>query len=349
MPPKRQQRSPSRVTTKRKKTASASSVVQVQGVVSDATQSLPTIDYDKLALAVIKHSSNKTQEQIATLPEDNTRPAVISLPAESYQDTTPLVSVAGPSSPQLNIPAPNSLSNENPALGDLLDKVFAGEPARSTEMHNFSTNIVSDGIPLASSVPHKLKLKIWNNEFIDFRSLLGTREEPVSLSISTGIIQLHQSPKFKSPINISQWTDAFLLFMAVYIEKYSTEAPHLLKYAHMVREIYQLHGDNAFRSYDEQFRKLRETMNLPWQQPNQELRLRAATLPKTSPGKQSHNQNQPFRVRFCFQFNKGERCNKNPCPFKHSCSQCKGNHPKSKCTGFKPQQQSKSPNTNQNK
>ena len=196
MPPKRQQRSPSRVTTKRKKTASASSVVQVQGVVSDANQSLPTIDYDKLALAVIKHSSNKTQEQIDTLPEDNTRPAVISLPAESYQDTTPLVSVAGPSSPQLNIPAPNSLSNENPALGDLLDKVFAGEPARSTEMHNFSTNIVSDGIPLASSVPHKLKLKIWNNEFIDFRSLLGTREEPVSLSISTGIIQLHQSPKF---------------------------------------------------------------------------------------------------------------------------------------------------------
>lgn len=156
MPPKRQQRSPSRVTTKRKKTASASSVVQVQGVVSDANQSLPTIDYDKLALAVIKHSSNKTQEQIDTLPEDNTRPAVISLPAESYQDTTPLVSVAGPSSPQLNIPAPNSLSNENPALGDLLDKVFAGEPARSTEMHNFSTNIVSDGIPLASSVPHKL-------------------------------------------------------------------------------------------------------------------------------------------------------------------------------------------------
>ena len=51
-------------------------------------------------------------------------------------------------------------------------------------------------------------------------------------------------------------------------------------------------------------------MNLLWQQPIQELRLRAASLPKTSPGKQSQNQNQPFRVRYCFQYYKGERCNK---------------------------------------
>lgn len=45
----------------------------------------------------------------------------------------------------------------------------------------------------------------------------------------------------------------------------------------MVRVIYDLHGDNAFRSYDEQFRMLRELVNIPWQHTIQELRLKATT------------------------------------------------------------------------
>lgn len=49
-------------TTKKKRTAAASSVVQVECDVSDANQSIPSIDYDRLALAIIKHSTHKTQE-----------------------------------------------------------------------------------------------------------------------------------------------------------------------------------------------------------------------------------------------------------------------------------------------
>lgn len=159
--------------------------------------------------------------------------------------------------------------------------------------------------------------------------MLHAREEPLSLTISTGVINLHQTPRYKNPISVSQWTDAFLVFTSVYIEKFPHQAPHLLKYAHMIREIQRLHGDNAFRSYDEQFRKLKESVNVPWQNPIQELRLRAATLPKTY---NKPSQNQSFRGKFCFQYNKGDQCTRNPCSFRHSCMQCKGNHPKSKCT-----------------
>ena len=52
---------------------------------------------------------------------------------------------------------------------------------------------------------------------------------------------------------------------------FSKEAHSLLKYGHMIREMQYLHVDNAFRQYDEQFRKLKETINVPWQIPVQEF------------------------------------------------------------------------------
>ena len=107
---------------------------------------------------------------------------------------------------------------------------------------------------------------------------------------------LHQDSKFKNPISIAYWTDAFLLFFsqAIYLEIYPTEAPHLLKYCHTVRELQRLHGDAAFRTYDERFRKLKESKNVPWQKPISELTLKAATLTKQF---QSRPQNQPCRIK----------------------------------------------------
>jgi hypothetical protein len=53
--------------------------------------------------------------------------------------------------------------------------------------------------------------------------------------------------------------------------------------------LYKLHGDAAWRSYDEAFRKLRESLDLPWQKPVEELQGKAIALAnKPSFG-------QPFR------------------------------------------------------
>lgn len=105
--------------------------------------------------------------------------------------------------------------------------------------------------------------------------MIDSKEEPLSVTISTGVINLHQGQKTKYPIPISlnQWTDAFFIFSL-----FTYEAQNLLKYGHMIREMQYLHGDDAFRQYDEQLRKLKETINVPWQIPVQELRLKVASL-----------------------------------------------------------------------
>ena len=72
-------------------------------------------------------------------------------------------------------------------------------------------------IPLGASVSSKLKA---NHEFIDLTSLLDNREEPLSITISTGVINLHQGQKSKYPIPLSLWTDAFLIFPAIYLVNY---------------------------------------------------------------------------------------------------------------------------------
>ena len=90
-----------------------------------------------------------------------------------------------------------------------------------------------------------------------------------------------------------------------------------------------LHGDQAWRSYDESFRRLKESVNLPWQKTVDEFRIKAATLsskvhrPQSFPSKNSS--------KTCFVYNKGEKCKFYPCNYSHSCSNCKGNHPKAKC------------------
>lgn len=113
-------------------------------------------------------------------------------------------------------------------------------------------------------------------------------------------------------MSIQQWTDAFLIFMGIFIEKYPEQAPHLLKYCYFIREMNKMLGDKAWRIYDENFRMLKETVELPWQKPVEELRIKAASS--------NYQFQQPFRantgnkpIRFCYAFNNGEQCTHNPC------------------------------------
>lgn len=78
--------------------------------------------------------------------------------------------------------------------------------------------------------------------------------------------------KSKTPTLISQWTDAFLIFINIRIQKHTSEAPVLLKYPSFNREIQRLHGDTAWIAYDESFIKLRESIELAWQKAAEELR-----------------------------------------------------------------------------
>lgn len=62
-------------------------------------------------------------------------------------------------------------------------------------------------------------------------------------------------------MSIQQWTDAFLIFMGIFIQKYPEQAPHLLKYCYFIREINKMSGDKDWKIYDENFRMLKETVD----------------------------------------------------------------------------------------
>ena len=97
-------------------------------------------------------------------------------------------------------------------IGALLDQVFLGEPVGS----NQPSFDFKDCIPLGASVSQKLKSKIWNNEYFDFKSLLDNKEEPLSVTITSGVMNFHQGQKSKYPLTLNQWTDAFLIFSDIY-------------------------------------------------------------------------------------------------------------------------------------
>ena len=68
----------------------------------------------------------------------------------------------------------------------------------------------------------------------------------------------------KKIFNIDMWTTAFLRFMAIYTEQFSFEAPQLLKYAEIVRDLARRTQNLSWYTYDQQFRTLRETVQIPW-------------------------------------------------------------------------------------
>lgn len=130
--------------------------------------------------------------------------------------------------------------------------------------------------------------------------------------------------------NMKQWTTVFNTFVTIYTQKYPNEAPGLIKYGSVVREL-------AFQSanwkfYDDNFRQLRQTECLPWDQIHSELYLRAR-LNKSKVGSgprvPSKTNGSPFPKEFCWRSHNGQKCA--GCSFKQQCCQYGNNHPVSRC------------------
>ena len=64
----------------------------------------------------------------------------------------------------------NSAKQAAMPVVSLLDKIFSGE---ASQVDNSVAFRPSDGIPLGATVPMKIKNKIWNNEFIEIKTLLS--------------------------------------------------------------------------------------------------------------------------------------------------------------------------------
>ena len=90
-------------------------------------------------------------------------------------------------------------------------------------------------------------------------------------------------------LSIEMWSSAFIRFTAVYTHKFPLQAPQLMKYMEIVRDIAHRKPGFSFAFYDNKFRKARETSTLPWDSLHTEFWLMAVTF------QSNHVSPQPFR------------------------------------------------------
>ena len=132
--------------------------------------------------------------------------------------------------------------------------------------------ILWEYISLSALAKPSIKADIWANKYVDLGALLSPDQQTSYELVCEQLEpEVDSMPHFKwtqkklRPIRyINQWTDAFNAFTAIYTEKYSLEAPNLMKYMSTVRRIAQKKGDWAM--YDTKFNKLKEMQpQLGWQ------------------------------------------------------------------------------------
>lgn len=143
---------------------------------------------------------------------------------------------------------------------------------------------------------------------------------------------LEPAQKAKPITSIEQWTTAFQIFVGVYTAKFPQEAPALMKYGEVVRDL-AVRGAN-WRYYDSNFRYLRQQKSneFSWGNTHWELWIRSQNF-QVNQSRQMPNDDTkrvPNIPRgYCVKFHLGKFCS--GCYYKHQCPKCGRVHPRIKC------------------
>jgi hypothetical protein len=221
------------------------------------------------------------------------------------------------------------------------------EAQRPDTLPSGLSSYVNFSAPLGALVSQKNKCKIWSNEYVDLLGLLSSKgEEKVTITFSestddrASAISLNQAPMNAKQIkSIEQWTSAFIVFTSIYGQKNPNEAINLCKYMQVIRDTAYKFQGFGWRTYDENFRRLRASNPLPWEQLDIQLFI-FSTAPsnamghnantthssplKGSPGSPTSNigSSNDFPPGFCWPFLKTGSCSYPSCARKHQCPHC---------------------------
>ena len=222
--------------------------------------------------------------------------------------------------------------------------------------------------PAGAHIPLSLKEKIWRGEYVEFSDLLPQNrafvvyQELNKNSCCHGghcCVGNNTRPAVsKNEIHtIGEWTDALLIYMHIYLERFPSECLPLVKYTTIVRQAATRFTTKGAILYDKEFRmKMALYPQKPFNVIDGELYY-SVLIPSvfhtgqrpTFVGKQQFggnfnagesNPKPPFLPAHsannlprgvCWSFNKGG-CNKQNCKFVHKCATCnRTNHPQTKC------------------
>ncbi|MES9879360.1 MAG: hypothetical protein ABW185_00570 [Sedimenticola sp.] len=187
-------------------------------------------------------------------------------------------------------------------------------------------------LSLGALLSDKVKQSIWNNEFVEFSSLLPSakQDNTIQVNLAGTSISVLPSVKEAKTLAIGQWVTAFHIYMDIYVQKHRNEVPGLLVYCELVRDLDRAYGVAAFNYYDRTFRAHRQTQNLPWAAMHSELWIKATTLALAVPSTRTQSLPQTKLPNPCHKFNKGS-CQFPNCRFSHTCSFCGKRHARANC------------------
>ena len=185
-----------------------------------------------------------------------------------------------------------------------------------------------------------MKDKIWNLEYVDLALLLRQNfnfqnEKQNYISLEDGKLVMHPTSKpskVKQIDSIEIWTDAFINYAKVIIERHPLLASDLYSYMSIIRGASTDAPFSRVYMYDQQFR-LRISVNQTrsWSQIDGNLWLRF--IAKGALGSQSVSQQRP-----CYDYNFKKSCFRYNCIYKHTCFKCGGFHPAVICGNFRQMQ-----------
>ena len=144
-----------------------------------------------------------------------------------------------------------------------------------------SDPFISSSLSIDARVSERIRAKIWNQEYVEFGSLLVNPmgQSRFQLTVSNAesgqlpSLCLEPAEKPRKITSIESWLSAFHVFVGVYTMKYPTESPALMKYGLLIRDLAARGHNWCF--YDENFPFINQShvSSLPWGTIHSELWL----------------------------------------------------------------------------
>ena len=106
---------------------------------------------------------------------------------------------------------------------------------------------------------------LWGALFLNEQGMLEAKPRQMKQTVQT----------------IDEWTDAFIIFISIFIEKYPHENQALLKYMSIIRDASRRYPVNSWTGYDQQFR-IRQAipaLRQSWAMPHSSLWFLKMTSP----------------------------------------------------------------------
>ena len=259
--------------------------------------------------------------------------AIVNLVIDALEQRGVIPSSSLETPPVLRTPTINtSTDTSNPVVvPDITDTVHQAlfNPSQPPKGIDIDYTLHSGTLSLGAFVPEKLKLAIWNGDFVELATLVDKNfdQDEITLRISSTGSNIALAPKESTKnINISKWISAFTIYMDIFIQKFPHETSNLLCYMNLIRDLERVHGVVAFNYYDRNFRAYKQCQPLPWGALHHELWIKATTMAMAgvqtrtvTPGK------------LCFRYNKIQGCNMRNCQYEHICGHCRKRHPQFRC------------------